>query len=78
MGSKGLPHYLKLELDEFKEVLYGQTSHKVTIHGLRLNPEKQMCKSRLTKKGLTTLFKKFPIAEDRISCSPLRKDGQYL
>ena len=78
MGSKGIPHHLKLELDEFKEALYGQSSHKVTIHGLRLNQEKQMCKARLTKRGLTNLFKKFPIASDRISCSPLKKDGQFL
>ena len=78
MGSKGLPHHLQLELNEFKEVLYGQYSHHVTIHGLRLNQEKQMCKARLTKRGLTDLFKKFKVQSDRISCSPLQKDGQIL
>ena len=77
-GTKGLPHHLKLEMDEFKTALYGSESHYVTLHGLRLNPDGQMCKTKLTKRGLTGLFKKFRIENDGITCSPLMKNGKIL
>ena len=77
-GTKGLPHHLELNMDEFKEALYGSRSHFVTLHGLRLNPDGQMCKTKLTKRGLTGLFKKFRIEADGISCRPLMKDNEFL
>ena len=75
---QGLPHHLQLELNQFKEALYGQTSHYVTIHGLRLNSDKKMCKMRMKKKGLSCLFKKFSVADDGITCRPLTINNQFI
>ena len=74
----GLPHHLQLELDQFKGALYGQQTHNVTIHGLRLNADKQMFKVKLKKKGLTQLFKKFSVADDGVTCSPLMINNQFI
>ena len=77
-GTKGLPHHLQLEMDEFKAALYGNNSHYVTLHSLRLNPDGQMCKTKLTKRGLTGLFKKFRLESDGVSCRPLMKNDKIL
>ena len=66
-------------MEEFRGTLY-QTAerHMIVLKSLRLSKEKKMARYNLHKKGLTDLFYKMHVSEDRISCTPLRIDGEHL
>ena len=78
-STKGLPHCTDLKMSLFKDVLFGSNSdHKMEINSLRLNRNKQMTRMTTTKKGLSDIFVKMRVADDKISCSPLTKNGNFL
>ena len=78
-AKKGIPHQFKLELAEFKEVLYGEDfKHKVQVKSLRLDRDKRMCRTTLQKSGLTDIHVKMRVEWDRVTCEPLEKDGQFV
>ena len=78
-SSKGIPHRIDLKMEEYKHALY-QTGerHMVEIKSLRLSKEKKMARYTLNKKGLSDLFYKMHVADDRITCTPLKVDNEYL
>ena len=79
-GTKGIPHSVKVSMDNFRDILYQKhiERHTISIDSLRLNQNKQMCRTSMTKQGLSDIFVKFPIASDKITCSPLKLNGQYI
>ena len=77
-GSKGIPHSTELEIHQFVTQLYGQESHFVTLRTLRLNKEKNMSRFTTKKRGLNDIFLKFDVADDAITCAPLRKKSKIL
>ena len=77
-GSKGIPHSHELKMTEFVGRLYGNESHYVTIRSLRLNRDKQMSRFTARKRGLSDIFLKFDVANDAITCAPLKKKGRIL
>ena len=78
-STKGLPHCTDLEMDLFKDVLFGSNSaHRMEINSLRLNQNKQMTRMTTTKNGLSDIFLKMRVSEDKISCSPLTLNGELL
>lgn len=77
-GTKGIPHSQKIQLEAFLSKLYGHTDHKVKLTSLRLNKDKVMSRISLIKKGLTDLFVKFPLDDDKITCAPLKLDDHFV
>ena len=79
-AKKGIPYSCKLELADFKDMLYGDTTyqHKVVVKSLKLNKDKQMTRTTLRKNGLTDIHIKMSVCADRITCEPLKKDGEYI
>jgi len=70
---------VSLQMDEYLNTLYQKGDrHMIEIQSLRLSKEKKMARYNLHKKGLSDLFYKMQVAEDRISCTPLKIDGEYL
>ena len=78
MGSKGVPHSANLELDMFLKRLYNGESFYVELESLRLNKKKEMARIVTTKSCLSDLFVKFHVAHDKVTCSPLKLNGEYL
>jgi len=78
-SSKGIPHSINLELKAYKDTLYqiGER-HEIEFQSLRLSKEKKMARYKLLKKGLSDLFYKMHVDEDRITCSPLKMGDEYL
>ena len=79
-GTKGIPHTIALTMDAFREVLY-QTKddrHKITINSLMLNRNKAMCRTTMLKQGLSDIFVKLAVASDKITCSPIIANGEYI
>ena len=54
--------------------LYGVNDHSVRIQSLRLDHTRTMARITQIKKGLTDLFVKFRVADDKITCDPLVLD----
>ena len=77
-GSKGIPHSLELEIGQYATQLYGHESHFVTLRSLRLNKEKNMSRFTTKKRGLNDIFLKFDVADDAITCAPLKKKSRIL
>ena len=57
-SSKGIPHRIKLEIDQYKQALYhGQEErHMVEMRSLRLSRERKMARYTISKKGLSDLL----------------------
>lgn len=78
-STKGIPHSIKVELDRFKECLLNTgEQHFVKINSLRHDPKHQMCRMTTQKRGLSDIFIKLQVGEDKISCLPLRQNGTIL
>jgi hypothetical protein len=77
-SSKGVPHNIDLTLQNYKDVLYKNTSHSVTTHQLRTNTKKQMIHAVGEKIALTDIFVKMHIAQDKITCSPIKINNKYI
>ena len=76
-GTKGVPSNCKLKLQEFKDKLYEDKNTHVTVRSLR-SVQNHMSRTAQTKKALSSLFCKFHVENDRITCSPLKYNGSYL
>ena len=78
-GRKGIPKYVKLVLDDFYETLYGDSKQKrVEVHSLRLNQDKEMTRTTTRRVGLTAVHVKLGVGPDKVSCSPLLLNDQYI
>ena len=79
-GHKGIPHAeaKKLTLDNYIDCLYNDVEVKVISRELRRNKQQQMIYYTTQKRGLNSIFKKFRVQEDKISCLPLCKNDKFL
>ena len=79
-SSKGIPARIELDGDLHRNTLYNTISepNRFTFENLKLSKNKIMQRSSLDKKGLTDLYFKLCVGNDKISCSPLKLDGQYI
>ena len=76
LGTKGVPHDANLDLENFLNKLYHNKSVQVPVRGFRMRQE--LCRVTQYKAGLSDLYCKFRIADDKISCSPLTFNNEYL
>ena len=76
-GTKGVPKSAKLELENFLARLYCGTEYYINLQSLRMI-NNRMTRTKQRKSALNDLFVKFPVQDDRISCSPLAENGIIL
>ena len=79
-GHKGVSHVEaeKLTIDDFTSCLYDGVIPNVVARELRKNKKQQIIYNETSKKGLNPIFKKFRVQSDKISCSPLTRNGKIL
>ena len=79
-GRKGIPKWFDLQLNDFLDVLYNDGAEKnvTEVRSLRLNKDKQMARTTTRKAGLTGIHVKLCVQSDRITCSPLQRDNQFM
>ena len=72
-GRKGIPMWAKLRLNDFKQKLYNTTpGERVEVRSLRLDRDKHMSRTTLNKKGLSAVHVKLRVAQDKVTCLPLK------
>ena len=77
LGTKGLPHHVKVKLENFKKCLYDGESYNVELQSLT-KKNNQMSRVKTVKSGLSRIFVKFPVHDDKITCTPLQNGNIYL
>lgn len=79
-SAKGIPHSQVLEINNFRDTLYNGKikKHRTTLKTLRLSRQRKMARYTLYKKGLSDLFYKMRMCDDKITCLPLTLNGKYL
>ena len=76
-GHKGVPSSAKLQLEEYKNKLYDNDTPRVEVRSLRY-VDGHMTRVCQTKKGLNSLFCKYRIDSDGVTCRPLMENNQFL
>ena len=71
LGSKGIPKTENLEIENYLKNLYTSEAHSVIIRSLRTNQDGLMTRTTTKRVGLGSIFVKFRINDDGITCSPL-------
>ena len=79
-GKKGIPLRVKLEMEDFKKTLYSDVRNedKIEIRSLRLNENKQMSRTTTIRRGLTGIHVKLGVQPDKVTCRPLKLNGQFV
>ena len=78
-GTKGVPHRIKISLEMMRKCLYEDEQDKIQVQTLGLGRKSnQMERKIITKTPMNTVFVKFFVEPDRITCLPLRENGHYL
>ena len=75
---KGIPHSIPLELMLYRDVLYNDERHKIQISTLRKDKMYKMSRFTQEKIGLSDIYVKHHVAEDKITCSPIQINGKYI
>ena len=77
-GTKGIPHSVPLELQQFLDCLYGREKYRFRLQTLQNDINKKMTRMSKEKVGLTDFYVKMHVHDDQITCSPLRINGRLL
>ena len=77
LGTKGLPHHVKVKIENFRKSLYDGEAYEVELQTLT-RKNNQMSRVKMVKSGLSRVFVKFPVQNDSITCTPLQKENTYL
>ena len=79
-GRKGIPNWHILSQNNFSDVLYNKdnTPKTTEVRSLRLDKDKKMTRTSTIKTGLTGIHIKLGVAEDGITCEPLKHNGKFV
>ena len=79
-GRKGIPNWHILSQNNFSDVLYNKdnTPKTTEVRSLRLDKDKKMTRTSTIKTGLTAIHIKLGVAEDGITCDPLKINGKFV
>ena len=76
-GTKGVPHNFEIKMDMMRQKLYNNKQPHITLQTLGLK-QNELRRYQVEKKALNSIFVKFHLDDDGITCRPLRKNGKYL
>ena len=79
-STKGIPHSNQYTMDTWLGCLLDESFPKqsVTINSLRLNRKKEMSRMKCQRAALSDVFVKMHVSDDKISCSPIKINNEYL
>ena len=79
-STKGIPHANDFPMEIFRDVLLDNDCPRQTvqINSLRRNRAKEMARMTLEKTSLSDVFVKMQVSDDKVSCTPLKLNGEYV
>ncbi|CAG5104401.1 Oidioi.mRNA.OKI2018_I69.chr1.g1235.t1.cds [Oikopleura dioica] len=80
-SSKGIPHNVEIEFEAMLNCLKGVNleENKFQLTALRRQPSNGLvCRTSTSKRLLSDVFFKLYVNNDKITCTPLSKDGKLL
>ena len=76
--SIGVPRQVELTEKAYKECLFNSEIAMVPFNALMINSYKQMTRISAVKRGLADANVKTKVHSDRVTCTPLMKDGNFI
>lgn len=77
-GAKGVQKSVRLTEEAYRQSLFENDVKMVPFNSLQLNSRKQMVRVSTTKKGLTDTLSKIVVHSDRVTCSHLKRKGNFI
>ena len=77
LGSKGVPLNSQLELSMYLKRLYDDKEHFIDYESLRMY-KNHMARIKTRKTALNSIFTKFRVQSDRVTCLPLQNKNGYI
>lgn len=79
-STKGIPHVNSFTMNTWLSVLLDESfpKQKVQINSLRLNRRKEMSRMACQRSCLSDIFLKMQVNADKITCTPLMKNNEFL
>ena len=74
----GVPRSVKLSEQAFRECLLEGKTTNVPMNSLVLNKDKEMVRTAIMKRGLSDGCTKIYVHDDKVTCTPLQKDGKLV
>ena len=62
----------------FRSALFEGSTYDVPVNSLILNADRQMSRISMYKRGLSDSLLKTRVQDDKVTCSPLEKDGKLV
>ena len=62
----------------YERALLDNYVHRVEMNSLQSNKEREMVRLKFQKIGLTDVSLKYHVADDRITCTPFKRDNKYI
>ena len=74
----GIPKAVVLTEEAFRSTLFEGTPYNVPVNSFMLNSDNRMARIQCIKRGLSDSCTKVTVSADKISCTPLMKDGKFI
>ena len=74
----GVPKSVDLTEQAFRECLFEGQTVDVPVNSLMLNSDRQMTRISMIKRGLSDCVTKVYIHDDKVTCTPLQRDGSFV
>ena len=74
----GIPKAVVLTEAAFRSTLFEGTPYNVPVNSFMLNSDKRMARIQMYKRGLSDSCTKVIVSSDKVSCTPLMKDGKFI
>ena len=68
----------RLRLEHYLSCLYDDEVVSTINRGFKLNKQRRLAYYEMSKRALNSIFLKYDVQQDRITCKPLRRDGKIL
>ena len=74
----GIPRAIELNEAAFRSTLFEGTPFDVPVNSFFVNANREMTRIQCYKRGLSDSCTKVTVSSDKVSCSPLMKDGKFI
>ena len=77
-GAKGVQKSVRLTEEAYRQSLFENEVKMVPFNSLQVNSKKEMVRISTTKRGLSDCVTKVVVHSDRVTCSHLKRKGNFI
>lgn len=74
----GIPRAIQLNEAAFRSTLFDGTPFDVPVNSFFVNANREMTRISMYKRGLSDSCTKVTVHADKVTCTPLMRDGRFI